>query len=97
MSNSALERYVEIKQQIAALEKEMDELKGEVFKVVEGDDGSYEGDGFVIKTQKRPKYSFSSAYEAKNNELKELKKMEIENGTAKIESYTEFVTVRFVE
>ena len=92
--NPSLERYIELKKQISALENELAELKDDVFAYVETRGGSLEDERFTAKTQKRPKYKFSSDYESKNDELKALRKKEIDDGTAVIESYSEFVTFR---
>ena len=94
-NQAALERYAEIKKSISELEKELDEIKASVFESVEASKGVIENDTFVLKTQKRPKYKFSEAYESKNSELKELRKKEIDDGTATIDGYSEFVTVKF--
>ncbi len=91
MSDSALSRYVEIKQQIAALEEELDSLKEGVFTEVDARGGEIANESFVIRSYKQPKYRFSQTYEAKNNELKEMKKQEIDDGTAVIDGYSEFV------
>ena len=92
--NSALERYVAIKQEISKLEDELDLIKEKVFGQVEEAGGKVDSDRFVLKTQKRPRYKFSEEYEAKDKELKTLKKAEIESGVATIDGYSEFVTVK---
>lgn len=94
-ADAALERYARLKQEISSLEKELDELKAEVFQSVDVAGGEFDHGDFVLKTQKRPKYKFSEEYESKNKELKDLKKAEIENGTATVDGYSEFVTVKF--
>ena len=95
MADATLERYVELKREIAELEKELDSIKETIFKQVDGAGGEVAEDTFVLKIQRRPKYKFSDAYEAKNQELKDLKKAEIENGTATIDGHSEFVTIKF--
>lgn len=95
--NQALERYLELKKQIEALEKEMDGLKDDVLGFVNEQGGSVEDDRFTAKTQKRPKYKFSDDYEQKNAELKGLRKKEIDDGVATVESYSEFFTLRLRE
>ena len=91
-----IEKYVSLKREIGRLQDEMDALKDEVFKAVDGDGGGkVENDAFVVSSQKRPKYKFSNAYDTKNDELKALKKEEIANGTATIDGYSEYVTVKF--
>ena len=95
MADAALERYVELKRQISKLENELDDLKDSIFKSVDTAGGKIAAEGYVLKTQKRPKYKYSDEYETKNKELKELKKEEVKNGTAVIDGYSEFVTLKF--
>jgi hypothetical protein len=90
-----IELYAWLKQQISSLETELDELKESVFASVDSTGGIVEKDGYVVRSQKRPKYKFSAAYDKKNDELKELKKSEIESGVATIDGYSTFVTVKF--
>jgi len=89
-----IELYAWLKQQISDLEKELDDVKDEVFELVDKDGGEMERDDFTLKCTKRPKYKFSEAYDQKNEELKALKKSEIENGVAVIDGYSQFVTLR---
>ena len=95
MASKSLARYVEIKQQISELEKELEDLKEAVFNEVKQEDGEIDRDNFVIRSYENPKYKFSDDYDKKNTELKELRKAEIENGTAVIEGYSEFVKLIF--
>ncbi|MEL7499399.1 MAG: hypothetical protein AAFN77_17470 [Planctomycetota bacterium] len=90
-----VELYAWLKQQISQLEKEMDEIKEDVQKAVDAEGGELTNEQYTLKTTKRPKYKFSEDYEQKNTELKELRKSEIDSGTATVESYSEFVTIRF--
>ena len=93
--NPTLQRFVEIKQQISALEKELDEIKEAVFQTVDSNDGEIADEGFTVKSYKKPKYKFSDEYAAKNDELKKLKQKEIEEGIATIDGYSEYCMVRF--
>lgn len=88
------QRYVTLKQEISKLEDELDLIKEKVFQGVDEAGGKFDGDSYVLKTQKRPKYKFSDEYEAKNKELKALKKDEIDSGAATIEGYSEYVTMK---
>ncbi len=90
-----VQRYADLKQQIAQLEAELEAIKDEVFQAVEQDGGAISTDTFSLKTSKRPKYKFSETYEQKNGELKELRKQEIDDGIATIDGYSEYVTFRF--
>ena len=89
-----IELYAWLKQQISALEEELDGVKDEVFELVDKEGGQTERDDFVMKCTKRPKYKFSEAYDQKNEELKTLKKSESENGVAVIDGYSQYVTFR---
>lgn len=89
-----VELYAWLKQQISELEAELNEVKDAVFSIVDQDGGALERDDFVLKCTKRPKYKFSEVYDQKNEELKSLKKSEIENGVATIDGYSQFVTFR---
>jgi len=89
-----IELYAWLKQQISALEKELDGVKDQVFELVDKNGGETERDDFVMKCTKRPKYKFSETYDQKNDELKALKKSEIENGVAVIDGYSQYVTLR---
>ncbi len=89
-----VELYAWLKQQISELESELDAVKDEVFAIVDQDGGELERDNGVFKCSKRPKYKFSEVYDQKNEELKSLKKSEIENGVATIDGYSQYVTFR---
>ena len=95
MAKKPLERYIELKQQISALEKELDEIKDEVFQWVDGQGGEVAEDTFTIRSYKNPKYKFSETYENQNADLKALRKKEIEDGTAVVDGYSEFVKINF--
>ena len=93
--NQSIQRFIDIKRQICVLEKELEELKDEVFKTVDSSDGEIADEGYTIKSYKKPKYKFSDEYAAKNDELKQMKKIEIDNGVAVIDGYSEYCMVRF--
>ena len=95
MDSKPIARYVEVKQQITELEKELDELKEAVFADVDGQGGEVDDEKFVIRSYKQPKYKYSESYNQKNSELKELRKEEIESGTATVDGYSEFVKIKF--
>ncbi len=90
-----LELYAWLKQQISELDAELDSLKESVFSSVDSTGGIFEKDNYAIRSQKRPKYKFSTNYATKNDELKALKKSEIDEGIATIDGYSEFVTIKF--
>ncbi len=95
MTADGLSRYIEIKQQISALEKELEELKDDVFSNVDGQGGEVTFGNCTVRSYKNPKYKFSDNYDKMNAEVKELRKKEIEDGTAKIDGYSEYVRLTF--
>ena len=90
-----IELYAWLKQEVSKLEDEMDAIKEEVFKAVDGQGEEVEKDGFVIRSYKRPKYKYSEDYNTKNSELKALRAEEVKSGTATIDGYTEYVKINF--
>ena len=95
MASESLARYIELKQEISALEKELDTLKEKVFADVDGQGGEIDDEKFVIRSYKSPRYKFSETYDKKNAEVKELRKKEIDDGIAVIDGYSEFVKLNF--
>lgn len=95
MATKSLERYIEIKRQISELEKELDDIKEQVFADVDGQGGEIDDELFVIRSYKSPRYKFSEVYDSKNTELKQLRKQEIDDGIAVIDGYSEFVKLNF--
>ena len=90
-----VELYAWLKQEISKLEDEMDQIKDEVFKTVDGQGEEIDKGNFVIRSYKRAKYKFSDDYNNKNSELKALRAAEIDNGTAVVDGYTEYVRINF--
>lgn len=90
-----IELYAWLKQEVSKLEDEMDGIKEEVFKAVDSQGEEVEKEGFVIRSYKRPKYKYSEQYNTKNGELKAMRAAEVENGTAVVDGYTEYVKINF--
>lgn len=90
-----IQKYIEIKKEIDKLEEQLDAIKEDVLTITKESDDKIEGDNFVIKRVTREKYKFSDEYEAKNKELKELRKHEIAEKIAVIDGETEYVTLKF--
>ena len=89
------DRYIELKQQIDKLEDELDGLKDNIFKIVDAaEDNKIESDTYTLKSTRRVKYKYSQEYDAKNKELKALKKSEIENKIATEDGFSEYVTLK---
>ena len=90
-----IELYAFLKQEVSKLEDEMDSLKEEVFKAVDGQGEEVDKGTFVIRSYKRPKYKYSDDYNKKNDELKALRASEVKDGTAVVDGYTEYVKINF--
>ena len=90
-----IDRYIELKQQIDKLEDELDGIKENIFKIVDAaKDNKIESDTYTLKSTRRVKYKYSEEYDAKNKELKALKKSEIENKIATEDGFSEYVTLK---
>ena len=90
-----IDRYIELKQQIDKLEDELDGIKENIFKIVDAaEDNKIESDTYTLKSTRRVKYKYSQEYDAKNKELKALKKSEIENKIATEDGFSEYVTLK---
>ena len=90
-----IDRYIELKQQIDKLEDELDGIKENIFKIVDAaEDNKIESDTYTLKSTRRVKYKYSEEYDAKNKELKALKKSEIENKIATEDGFSEYVTLK---
>ena len=95
MTQKALDRYIGLKLEIEKLEEEMDGLKEKVIKFVsDSKDGKIETDNYMVRSSSRVSYEFSSEYEAKNKELKALRKSEIEEGVAVEKGKSNYVAVK---
>ena len=90
-----IDRYIELKQKIDELEDELDGIKDNIFKIVDAaEDNKIESDTYTLKSTRRVKYKYSQEYDAKNKELKALKKSEIENKIATEDGFSEYVTLK---
>jgi len=90
-----IELYAWLKQEVSKLEDELDGIKEAVLKEVLAQGEEIDKGDYVIRSQKRPKYKFSDQYDKMNGELKKLRAAEIENGTAVVDGYSEFVKINF--
>lgn len=90
-----IELYAWLKQEVSKLEDEMDAIKEDVFKAVDSQGEEVDKGNFIIRSYKRPKYKFSEDYDRKNSELKALRAAEIDNGTAVVDGYSEYVKINF--
>ena len=90
-----IELYAWLKLEVSKLENEMDAIKEDVFKAVDSQGEEVDKGSFVIRSYKRPKYKYSEQYNSKNSELKALRAEEVENGTAVVDGYTEYVKINF--
>jgi hypothetical protein len=92
-----ISRYREIKEQIALLEQEMEELKPNLVTLLEREGGKVSNKplGFSGYLTSRKSYQYSSKVEAIKELLKQSQKQEEEDGTAIVKSVTTYPTFRF--
>lgn len=92
-----ISRYREIKEQLALLEQEMEELKPNLVTLLEANGGKLADKslGFTGYLQSRKSWQYSAEVEAKKEAIKLLEKQEQESGVATVKSTTTYPVFRF--
>jgi hypothetical protein len=92
-----INRYKEIKQQIALLDQEMEELKPNLVTLLEREGGKISDKilGFSGYLVSRKSYQYSSKVDSLKELLKQSQKQEEEEGIATVKSITTYPTFRF--
>jgi hypothetical protein len=90
-------RYREIKEQLALLEQEMEELKPNLVTLLEANGGKLADKflGYTGYTQSRKSWQYSPDLEARKDAIKQLQKQEEESGIATVKSITTYPVFRF--
>ena len=91
---SALDRYLELKTQIAQLERELKELQPELVEAVSFQGGKVLHSGCEICVRQRVTFDYSQAVVGAYRLLKEMQREEERTGVAKVRHLTEFLRVR---
>ena len=82
---SILDRYIEIKTQIAALQEELEELKGPLLAaLMDEPESKSDYKGFEFSIQRRKTYAYSPHVEELERALKDAKAIERSSGTAQV-------------
>ena len=89
-----ISRYREIKEQLALLEQEMEELKPNLVTLLEANGGKL-AVGYTGYTQSRKSWQYSPDLEARKDAIKQLQKQEEESGIATVKSITTYPVFRF--
>ena len=95
--NQCISRYAEITELMAILKAEQDALKPNIISFIEmnANDGKrYTGEGFRATLTTRKKYEYSEAVTELENKVKQLKKEETENNTAKVVGETVYPVIK---
>ena len=87
--------YVGLKAQIRALQHEMRGIYPTILEQMQGSEEKREVGGAIVSYRTRKKYKFSETIRILREELKLLKRHEIDNGIAEVESETGMIFVRF--
>jgi hypothetical protein len=88
-------RYKEIKQQIALLSLELEELKPNLVTLLEVNGGKLKTSDFSGYTQSRRSWQYSKEIETKKQEIKLLEEQEVKSGVATVKSLTTYPVFRF--
>ena len=90
-----LDRYLELKAQIAELTEELDALKPAVYDAITGEpDRRFTHRGVQFVAAVRRTYTYSPRVEALSDEMRALKQQERDDGTATLKSATGYVIVK---
>jgi hypothetical protein len=92
-----INRYREIKQQLALLEQEMEELKPNLVTLLEQNGGKISDKSLGISghLQSKKTWQYSVEVEAQKEVIKQLQKHEEETGIATVKSVSTFPVFRF--
>jgi len=91
MERSDIERYVELRKQIAELEAQLEELKPQVVEHVHelGDKVKF-GD-YVLRSQVTRSWTYTAAVDELQKQLTETRREEVAQGVAQLKKETRFV------
>lgn len=89
-----IDRYVALKSQLQAIQKELKELKPRVVAAISEAGGVVEENLGTVKVAKRPKWKYSDDVARLQEELKEKKKREREAGVAEVSDETAYLLVQ---
>jgi hypothetical protein len=92
--NEALEKYVQLKQQIDELQKQLDEIKEDALKSVKEAGGKVESDVATASCRSRVSWEYSTAVGEAQDKLKALKKDEEKSGAA-TRKESEYLMLKF--
>ena len=88
-------RYLELKAEIAALTEELDELKPLLYDALTDEPGqTFTHHGFRFSVGLRRTFTYSDEVNRLSARVRELKKAEENDGTARLKSATGYVVVR---
>lgn len=91
-----VERYKELKTLLESIETEIEELKPNLVSILEMNGGKIKNEFYRGHLSKRDNYQFSKYLQDLEQEVKDLKKKEKEDGTAVVVSTSIFPVFRFL-
>ncbi|MEM1093586.1 MAG: hypothetical protein AAGJ10_03200 [Bacteroidota bacterium] len=90
-----IERYLELKDQRAAIDAELNALKPLITAALMEEDGEqYEFSGFRFSLHRRKSYAYSDHVKALEQQLRALKKQEERNGMAELVKQNAYPVVK---
>ena len=90
----SFDEYLEVKAQIELLQARLDALKPSVVEALTLQGGRVQYGGYELCVRSRVVYEYSEQVAAAERHCRELKRLEQQNGTATVQSFTEFPYVR---
>jgi hypothetical protein len=89
-----LDSYLALKERIELLRAQLDAMKPAVVSFLAHQGGRVTHGGYEFCVRSHVTYEYSAAVAAAEERVRELKRLEQENGTATVRTYTEFPLVR---
>jgi len=91
MDQGDIQRYIDLRKQIAELEAQLEELKPQVADHIHQLGDKLKFGDYLLRSQISRSYTYSSAVDALQKQLTEKRREEIAQGVAQIKKETRFV------
>lgn len=92
---TVLDRYIEIKAEMARLENEIEDLRGQIiYALFEEDDEKYSHHGFTFYLTSRKYYDYSPAVQEAKDNLYRMKKHEEASGVAPLKKHISILNLK---
>lgn len=91
MDRNDIQRYIDLRKQLAELEAQMEELKPQVAEHIHQLGDKLKFGDYLLRSQISRSYTYSSAVDALQKQLTEKRREEVAQGVAQVKKETRFV------